>query len=211
MAQKLTIEQLANATGQKVSTIRVHVNRKRVTRGKDLMFNVDLDKNKAYINEITKGAGLYGKVTVQKVVKGASKSLTDGVTDEVVKPKELTDTEKFYKEKQNLELEMMRRNAELKQFELEKKAGNVLPVDVVEKVLSINLQAIFRNFEQGCENIGSKYAEIMDCDREQTAKMTVELRAVLGRLIEKAGKDAAKEIEVAIFDHQETRDRGQRK
>lgn len=205
MGRKLTIAELAGATGQKVGTVNKHFERKKFRKTQDGFINPDIDYNKAYINEVTKGAGLYGKVTVEKVTV---------IKPEKEKP-EPTEKENVFQDlelrQKRSQVELVERNAELKLIELEKKAGNLLPVDKVEQILVVNLQSIIRNFEMEAENQAVIIVERFGGTREDIAEITKKLRVSLGKSIEKSKTDAGHEIDGAILEYQDIRSRGERK
>lgn len=104
------------------------------------------------------------------------------------------------------------RKAELTQLQVEKMMGSLMPVDLVDSILRINIQDIFRTFEAGCINLASIYCDILaGGDREKLAEITGKLRQELSRTIERVKTSAAQEIENAVEDYAESRSRGERK
>lgn len=207
--KKLSIKELANATGQKEATIRQHILRKLIIKGKDGLIDVDKDKNKSYVNEKTQGKGLYATIVN---APAAEKKGKDDAKDSLKGVLQQSESESFYqdieKRKKIAELDVVERNAELKRMELEKRAGNLLPVEVVGKIFTLNLQSIFKSIEGEFENIAS-----VTCggDRARLASVTKQQREILDRAIRKAKEDALVEIENAIGEYQDTRGRGERK
>ena len=104
------------------------------------------------------------------------------------------------------------RKAELSQLQVEKMMGSLMPVDLVEAILRINIQDIFRNFESSCINLASIYCDILGAgDREKLAEITGRLRQELSTIIKRTETSAAQEIENVIADYADSRNRGERK
>jgi hypothetical protein len=107
--------------------------------------------------------------------------------------------------------ESKERENELKRIQLEKQAGNLLPVDLCEKIITINIQAVFKSFEGEMENMASIYNEEFGGNRTTLVNIVKKQREVFARAIKKAGEDADYELKNAVDEFQDTRDRGQRK
>ncbi|MCK0148387.1 hypothetical protein MWU78_22330, partial [Arenibacter sp. F26102] len=93
---------------------------------------------------------------------------------------------------------------------IEKIRGELMPVEMVQKIMVINIQSVFREFESGCENIASVYCEILGGDRDHLARMVKEMRQVLEDSIKNAKDKSKVEIQTIIKDYAVTRSRGQR-
>ena len=104
------------------------------------------------------------------------------------------------------------RKAELAQIQIEKYQGNLMPVDMVEAILKVNIQDIFKTFENECVNLASIYCDIMaGGDREKLAEVTARIRVKLNETIHRIKINSAQEIENVIDSYAETRNRGERK
>ena len=206
--RKLTIQELASATGQKDGTVRQHIARKRIKKGKDGFIDVEDDLNKAYINEVTGGRGLYTKVVKESASESPVTAKKEPSAEEVANSNFYT---KLDKRKREADLELVEHNLELKKIELEKKAGNLLPIQIIENIVVINIQAIIKNFEIESENIASLMVDRFGGSRKDLAEINQMLREVIGKAVAKAKQDANKEIKTAVEAYQETRGVGEKR
>lgn len=149
----------------------------------------------------------------KKDVKIYSKELT---------PKNPRKTQKeIQEEKENSSLALRKLKAdtlkaekdnELKQMSLDKMAGKLIPLDLSNGILKINIQNIFKSFENELENIASIYCDILASgDRSKLSEVTEKMRENLSRIIKETKTNAAKEVEGIINEYAETRSRGERK
>ena len=213
MGRKLTIKELAAATGQKDATVRQHILRNRVKKDKAGFIDVDTDFNKVYINDVTNGGGLHNPIAKIVTVK-AIKGVTNGEAKEKPVLKEASESDKFFqnmeRRKKMAEVEVQERNAELKKYELEKKAGNLLPVNIVSNILIINCHSIVKAFEAELDNINSVYVERMGGTRQDIADITAKQRKSLDLAMKRAQDSAMHEIDIEIEKYQESRGVGER-
>jgi len=86
-------------------------------------------------------------------------------------------------------------------------AGNLLPVELVQSILVINIQNLIKNFEGELENMASIYIT----DRELLSIATTKQKELLAKIVLKSKEDAMFEIENSINEYQEVRGRGERK
>ena len=104
------------------------------------------------------------------------------------------------------------RAAELAQLQVEKMMGNLMPVDLVEMILKVNIQDIFKTFENELINLGSIYCDILaGGNRDKLAEIVTKLRMKLSETIKRIELTAAQEIENTVEDYAEVRSRGERK
>lgn len=214
----LKVKEFAAATGIKEGTIKVHINRGKLVKNKEGYIDTELEKNRLYIKEKTKGKGLY---TIESESPSDDKSSSaKDPAQKVIKFKDERSAEqkardKIYDDidlrKKKAELNKAERDAELKKLEIEKKAGKLLPIELVQKILMINIQTIFRTFEGESENIAGIFSEVLGGDREALAEIVKRQKQSLSVAINKAKEDSLTEIEQAIAEYAETRSRGERK
>lgn len=103
-------------------------------------------------------------------------------------------------------------SAEKEALAVQKMMGQLIPTDLVEQILRINLQNIFKEFEAGTLNIASKFCDVMaNGDRAKLGRVTDDLRFLLEDVIKRSKDVAEIEIENAINEYAETRSRGERK
>lgn len=193
--RKLSIKEFASATGQKDATVRQHINRKKIIKTKDGFIDVDTVLSKNYIAEVTNGAGLYGAVVKTVTVKEAKEKPV-----RPVKTDEEDHIDRLAMRRRISETEIKERESELKGIILEKQAGNLLPVDVVERIFVINVQAIFKNVESSLENMARITTDMLGGSRSDAADIVKRLREELSVIIEKAKKDADHEIKSEIYE-----------
>jgi hypothetical protein len=201
---RLSVKELSSAIGVKDGTIRQHIKRKLLQKGDDGLIDTDLDLNSRYIYEKTNGAGLFkGSVKVIEVEK------------EKEKPTGFTESQKMYNDidlrTKIATAESKEREVELKKIQIQKTAGRLLPVELVEKIFTINIQGIFKTFEGELENIASIYSEVLGGSRKELADIIGKQREVLSKAIEKAKEDSEYEIDLAVDQYKEVRSRGERK
>ena len=208
--RELTIKEFANATGQKDGTVRQHLNRGLLQKTENGYIDVDDDMVKRYIHDKTNGSGLYGAIVKEAPVKKAKSK------EEIQKvSKALSDHEKEIIEldmrKRRNESDLKERQAELARLELERKAGNSLPLDLVEKILVINIQSVYKNIELENDNIAAMTNDKFGGTRKDLAEIKQMQREILSKAIEKAKQDAAFEIETAVNEWSEMRGVGQKR
>ena len=102
------------------------------------------------------------------------------------------------------------REAEYKHLQIQRLQGKLMPVELVEKTLSINIQGIFRSFEASAENIASIYNERLGGDRADLADMVTRMRQELERAIKTAKQKSKEEITAHMLEHAATQ-RGEKK
>lgn len=113
--------------------------------------------------------------------------------------------------KKQADLSVVERNAEIKQMQLEKIAGNTLPLDITKTLLKVNLQSIMKTFKAELENIATISVEILGGTREDLVRITNEQDLILSKLIKIAKSNADSEIERIVNEYSEVRSRGERK
>lgn len=104
------------------------------------------------------------------------------------------------------------RDNELKQLQLEKMMGKLIPVDLVHGILKINIQNIFISFENDLQNIASIYCDILSGgDRGKLSEIIERMRKELHRIISETKINSANEIKGVVNEYAETRSRGEKK
>lgn len=113
--------------------------------------------------------------------------------------------------KKEAEVTLVERNAELKQWELEKKAGNTLPLDMIESVLGINFKAIFKTNFSLANNVAMVIVQQLGGSKEDLHSIRKELENVFDKTVKDAEKKASVDIDKLIDEYSEVRSRGERK
>lgn len=107
--------------------------------------------------------------------------------------------------------EYKERETELKTMQLEKIAGNTLPLDLTKKILKINCQAILVQFLSSVENMVAVTVEELGGVRADNVRITNELKKIFKKTVENCEKNAQREIESAVAEYSDVRARGERK
>ena len=205
---KYNVKDFVSAYNQKEGTVKSWLHRGKLQKGADGLIDTDNAINKLLISEmqLKVNANLIGVV---KENKSKSKNKESESNTQLEIP--LNQSQKQY---QVLDLRTRIANAdkaeseaEFKRVQLEKMAGKLLPIELVERIFTINVQSIFKNFELENENLASLYV----LDREKLSEVIGKQKSILYKAIEKAKEDARFEIENAINEYSETRSRGERK
>ena len=199
---KYSVKDFASAYKQKESTVKSWVHRKKLQKDAEGLIDTDNPINKLLISEmqLKVNANLIGLKSEKKQKE---------VKEENEVP--LNSTQKIYLDldlrKKIAETDSAERQAELRRLEIEKKAGKLMPVELVEKIFTINIQAVFKNLESEMEKMAGFYV----IDRTELSNVISKQKKMLSDSIEKAKEDARFEIEGAILEYQEVRSRGERK
>lgn len=197
---KFKTKEFADAYGIKESTVKSYIFRKQLQRDANGLIDTENDRNKLFILEMQLKPSGKKKVETE-VVSKSKKEVQQKISFE---EKQIIDLDH---RKRIAETEAKERESELKRIQLEKIAGNLMPVELVEKILVINIQSIFKNFESEMENLARVYVP----DRDLLAQAISDQKELLSKIIAKTKEDSSIEIENAINDYQETRSRGERK
>ncbi|WP_036384026.1 hypothetical protein [Muricauda sp. MAR_2010_75] len=222
----LTPKDFAKAIGKSYGTIRQHISRKKIFKSGDFI-DTDYELNKLYILSQTNGRGLnFDKIddteidkpknpTPKKTTKPTVEKPTPPPTKEVRPASEPSQEEvirwNLDLRKKQADAEKSERDNELKRIEIQRKMGKLMPIELVEKILTVNIQAVFRSFETEAENIASTYCEILGGDRTHLSEMADQMRKHLQKAIEETKSQSAIEVNQAIKDYAEVRNRGERK
>ena len=105
--------------------------------------------------------------------------------------------------KQVADVLKVERDAEKKKLEIEKLQGKLMPIELVEQILSINLNTVFKEFEASIFSQVQMF--IPSNDREEIATATEKIRYSLADVIEKAREESADQIEAIINDYSQAR------
>lgn len=111
-------------------------------------------------------------------------------------------------QKKGLEIDNLELAKQQKLLQLNKSAGNLLPVDLVKGVLKRHGDTFFKTFEKSIERFISIIA---GSDQEIYVKHMATLKEMLSKSIQDAGKLADAEILILVNDFSETLARGQKK
>lgn len=113
--------------------------------------------------------------------------------------------------KKRADAEYRERESELKRMQLEKLAGNTLPLDIVNKLIVINCQAILVQFMSSLENMVAITVEELGGNRSDNVRITNRLKTEFKKTVDNCRKNAERECENAVAEYSEVRSRGERK
>jgi len=113
--------------------------------------------------------------------------------------------------KREAEVKLVERRAELAQFEIEKKAGNLLPLDKVETLMSINYKSIFKSFHSQLKNIAMITVQNLGGSKDDLNVIMKDLEKHLNHIVKMSKENAEREIEKLTEEYSEVRSRGERK
>jgi hypothetical protein len=204
----VSLTEFAEMIGMSYDTAKKNAQRGKIIKGTDGKIDTDnavnrlfLDKKKA--QNINKPNPVVAQNDVSKTKKP------------VERPTGLTAQQKQYADidlrTKIAAAETKEREAELKRLQLEKLAGNLLPVDQVEKIIVVNVQAILKNFRSERDNMALVMVERFGGSRKDLVEITTALDKIMDVVISKAEKDANYELDIAVSQYQEVRSRGERK
>lgn len=117
----------------------------------------------------------------------------------------------FELRKKEAEVVLKEREAELKQWELEKKAGSTLPVNMIEKVIAINFKAIFKSIKSQSKNIAMVMVQQLGGSKEDLDSILEQLDEILDGTVKDAEKKSSVDLEKLLDEYSEIRSRGERK
>jgi hypothetical protein len=117
----------------------------------------------------------------------------------------------FERRKKEADVQLQERKAELAQWELEKKAGNTLPLNMIENVIAINLKAIFKNNLSLANNVAYVIVNQLGGTKEDLHTIRTELENVFDKTVKDIEKKTSVDIEKLIDEYSEIRSRGERK
>jgi hypothetical protein len=113
--------------------------------------------------------------------------------------------------KRTAETTLVERNSELRQLQLEKIAGNTLPLDITKSILMINIQTIFTTFNSEIDNMVTITVEELGGTRADAVRIQNKLKVVFKKLIETTKENSNREIEKVVNEYADVRSRGERK
>ena len=203
---KYSVKDFVKSFAVKEGTVKSWLHRKKLQRDAEGLIDTENPVNKLLISEMQLKAN--GNLLVNSSAKKSKK--VESSSEQLEIP--LTESQKQYQEidyrTRVATAEAKEREAELKRIQLEKLAGNLMPIELVERIFTINIQNIFKNIEGELENLASIY---IPNDREALSLAIQRQKELLVKIVEKSKEDAGIEIENAVNEYAETRSRGERK
>lgn len=205
----LSTKDFADFSGVKIATLRQHIKRGKVEK---LGTHIDTEHpvNVVYLNEQwAKNGKPKNDPTVNYEVeerptfedaplKKVERSIASKAGDWALRKKE---ADALISERRAQELYL--KNQKLQ--------GELMPIELVQKVLVINIQGVFRSFESSAENIASIYNERLGGDRAALTEMVTRMREELERAIDSAKRKSKEEISGLMREYAATRSRGEKR
>lgn len=113
--------------------------------------------------------------------------------------------------KKEAEVKLVERNAELRQWELEKKAGSTLPLNMIEKVFEINFKSIYKSIKSQHKNIAMVLVQQLGGSKEDLDSILEQLDDILDGTVKSAERKSSVDTDKLIDEYSEIRSRGERK
>jgi hypothetical protein len=201
----VSLKEFAESMGMPYDTAKKNAQRGNIIKGTDGKIDTENPTNRIFYNE--KKASIELRPS-KKVEKPTTKRSTEKPTTQTKEQKVYTDLDLRTKiaTAQAKEYE-----AEIKRIEIEKKAGRLLPVELAEKAIVINCQAIFKAFDNEIDNMVNIITERFGGSRSDTVEIMRDVRVLLSQAVDTANKNATLDIENAVDEYSEVRSRGERK
>jgi hypothetical protein len=225
----LNLKDFSKATGVSYDTLRQHLRRKKVYKSGDFI-DTEFNLNQLYINDQTNGKGIdLSKITFNETTNENTKTKTKSKPDQdkktskpkVESPPDVRVDSSVSQEdimhhslnlrKKRADAEKAEKENELKSLEIAKKMGELMPIDMVEKILMVNIRTIVRESVNEWENIASVYCEILGGNRSHLSQMVEQMNKHMDKMVKDVKKKSGDEIKQVIKDYAEVRSRGQRK
>ena len=193
----LSIKEFGESIGMSYDTTKKNVSRGNIIKGTDGKIDTENAVNKLYFdNQIALGGLKKSKTTV---INNQKRDEKRQILD---RPRLLTKDQQILVDielrKKRADVDLVERSSELKRIQLEKQAGNLLPLDLVEKCLIINVQSIIKGFKTERDNMSRIVVEKFGGTRKDLVDINLELDKILDIVVKKAKKDASYELENAI-------------
>lgn len=211
----VTRSEFAAICNTTTAVIATNVSRKKINSFSDKTIDTNDPLNKIFL-KLRKQKDIKDALNVRQQKKKPepeeSKEAPVKKTPRKKSSKEEQENSSLILRKLRAETSKAEKDNEIKTLTLEKMTGKLIPVDLMTGILKINIQNIFRSFENELMNIASIYCDIMAAgDRGKLSEVIDLMRQNLHRIIKETKTNAAKEIEGVINEYAETRSRGERK
>ena len=227
----VTRQEWADLCGKPLNYINTYIGRKKISVLSNKMIDTENELNKIFKKNCKKLNAAPPKETkkptsfkevIENVMPETSKEMLDEIftKPETAKEKKLREAQNE-EDEEKLSWDMRKkiadalkaeRAAELAQLQVDKMMGALMPTELVETILRVNIQDILKTFENSCINLASIYCTILaKGDRTKLAEITGKLRIELASIVKRTEASAAQEIEGVIEEYSEARNRGERK
>lgn len=107
-------------------------------------------------------------------------------------------------------LEYTKRRNRLLELERQKKEGEVVPTEQVQKIFAQHFKNVTTAFEEGIENMITEFSHRKAMTDEDVSELRKNLVSVVNDAIDKARKSSKKDVEAIVRDFSMKRERGER-
>lgn len=208
----LSPKDFADFSGVKIDTLRQHIKRGKVEK-KGRHIDTEHPTNIIYLNEQwAKNGKPKPDLPVEVLQEETQNSPT--FQDAPINKREKAIAERasdWALRKKKADALIAERRAQELYLKNQKLQGELMPVELVQKVLVINIQSVFRSFESSAENVASIYNERLGGNRAALTEMITRMREELERAIGTAKKKSREEITGLMKEYAATRSRGEKK
>jgi hypothetical protein len=209
------------------NTLNVHVSRGKVALypGNTKLIDPENPLNAKYLSEYQSPAQAVPKVSsrpslppvvdkkkLEKLKKEAIQPETREIKQKVARQMAV-DQRRVDKDNHMQELDIKSKELKNQQLEmqLQKAAGQLLPIDLAQGVIERHANTIFVEFDKGIERIAKIFMAKTGCDPGMQAELMQDAKVELESAIKLAGLKSNEEVEILVGDYSETLTRGQRK
>lgn len=113
--------------------------------------------------------------------------------------------------KKKADLRLIERNAEIKEAQLEKIAGNTVPLDLMMSLIAINFKAIFKSFHSQSKNMASTMVQRLGGTNDDLNEIMKEIEKTLDYVRVKSKEKSQMDVDRLVEEYSEVRSRGERK
>lgn len=99
----------------------------------------------------------------------------------------------------------------LKDIEIEKKNGQLVPVDATQKIFVYSIETLRKSYEQGIKAIINIYAARFEIADDQQIQIDKDIHDLINELMVQSKKDLISGLDTVISEYSEVRGRGERK
>lgn len=182
----------------------------------NLIINSAVVAKNEEIKEVNVGGGLVNSLHVVETkktepIKGGQKLSLEEKRIMLEQKKTNSLLVSFELRKKEAEVQLIERKAELTQYELEKKAGNTLPLDMIEKIIGINYKAVLKSCHAQSKNIAMVMVQQLGGSKEDLDSILIELESIFENVVKDSKRKASVDIDKMIDEYSEVRSRGERK
>ncbi|MDT0647478.1 hypothetical protein RM545_12320 [Zunongwangia sp. F260] len=203
----LSTKDFAELAGVKLATLRQHVRREKVVKTGNYI-NTEHPTNAIYLTDQWSKHGKPNMIPKETITEKPSiENIAFENTDKSIALKAADWTLR----KKEADALISERRAQELYYKNQRLQGKLMPIEIVEKTMVINIQSVFRSFEASAENIASVYNERLGGDRSSLTEMITRMREELERAINTAKRKSSEEIKALMQEYSVTRSRGEKK